>query len=281
MTDLATRAAPKSKRGDASDGSAAALGGRLSRIDGPAKITGRARYALEHHPANMAYAVIVQSTIPAGSIRAIDTSAAQAAPGVVLVLTPDNIMPLKSATTWLDTPGPEGPYLALTRQINFTGQHVAAIVAETFEQATAAASLLKIDYEAKEAVVDLADPKAGKGMPVDAMTVVWGEPDKALAAAPVRIEREYRTPREYNVPIEPHGLVALWEGDKLTVWEPSQWINGMSRTYAEWFDIAYEDVRVLSPFIGGGFAGRGQRSHVSGLPYRPLAATAARLVVAG
>ena len=103
----------------------------------------------------MAYAVIVQSTIPSGSIRAIDKSAAEAAPGVLLVLTPDNIMPLKSATTWLDTPGPEGPYLALTRQINFTGQHVAAIVAETFEQATAAASLLKIDYEVKEAVADL------------------------------------------------------------------------------------------------------------------------------
>jgi xanthine dehydrogenase YagR molybdenum-binding subunit len=144
MSKAATKAPVKVKRGRASD-SGAPLGSRQSRIDGPAKITGSARYAVEHHPANMAHAVIVQSTIPSGHVRAIDKKAAEAAPGVILILTPDNIMPLKSATTWLDTPGPEGPYLALTKEINFTGQHVAAVVAETFEQATGAAALVKID----------------------------------------------------------------------------------------------------------------------------------------
>ncbi|MGE0238322.1 MAG: xanthine dehydrogenase family protein molybdopterin-binding subunit [Parvibaculaceae bacterium] len=273
MTEVETRTPAKTKRGDASDGGAASLGSRLSRIDGPAKMIGAARYALEHHPANLAYAVIVQSTIPSGTVRTIDTRAAEAAPGVRLVLTPDNILPLRSATTWLGTPGPEGPYLALTKAINFTGQHVAAVVAETFEQATAAAALLEIDYAVKAAVVDFDDPKSGAGMPIDAMTVMWGEPEKALAAAPVRIDQDYRTPREYNVPIEPHGLVALWEGEKLTVWEPSQWINGMSRTYAEWFDIPYEDVRLVSPFIGGGFG-----SKAFAMAHSAIAAIAARML---
>jgi xanthine dehydrogenase YagR molybdenum-binding subunit len=264
--------AVKAKRGDASD-SGAPLGSRLSRIDGPAKIKGAARYALEHHPANLAYAVIVQSTIPAGRIRAIGKKAAEAAPGVILVLTPDNIMPLKSATTWLNTPGPEGPYLALTKDINFTGQHVAAIIAETFEQATAAAALLEIDYEEKEGIATFDDPKAGDGMALDNMTIAWGDAEKAFATSPVRITHEYRTPREYNVPIEPHGLVALWEGETLTVWEPSQWINGMSRTYAEWFGIPYEDVHLMSPFIGGGFG-----SKAFAVAHSAIAAIAAKML---
>ncbi|WP_119269259.1 xanthine dehydrogenase family protein molybdopterin-binding subunit [Taklimakanibacter deserti] len=272
MTEVATKTPAKPKRGDASD-SGAPLGSRLSRIDGPAKIKGAARYALEHHPANMTHAVIVQSTIPAGRIRAIDKNAAEAAPGVLLVLTPDNILPLKSATTWLGTPGPEGPYLALTKEVNFTGQHVAAVVAETFEQATAAAALLKIDYEEGRAVATLDDPKAGEGNAVDPMTVEWGDARTAYADAPIRIEREYTTPREYNVPIEPHGLIAEWQGDRLTVWEPSQWINFMARTYAEWFDIPYESVRLVSPYTGGGFG-----SKAFAMAHGAIAAVAAKML---
>src|SRR4051794_8724818 len=181
----------KARRGDASDGGATALGSGLSRIDGPAKIKGAATYALEHHPANMAYAVIVQSTIASGRIRAIDKKAAQSAPGVLLVLTPDNVLPLKSPTTWMGTPGPEGPYLALTHAITFSGQHVAAVIAETFEQATAAAALVKLEYEVTPAVSGLDDPKAGKGTAIDPMTIEWGDAAKSLADAPVRIQHEY------------------------------------------------------------------------------------------
>ena len=82
-------------------------------------------------------------------------------------------------------------------------------------------------------------------------------PRRRFAAAPVRIEHEYKTPREYKVPIEPHGLIAQWEGDTLTIWEPSQWIDGMARTYAEWFGIPFEKVRLISPYIGGGFGSKG------------------------
>jgi xanthine dehydrogenase YagR molybdenum-binding subunit len=248
---------PKFKRGDASDGSAAgSLGTRLSRIDGFAKIRGAARYALENRPENLAHAVTIQSTIAAGRIRAIDVAAADAAPGVLLVLTPDNAPDLNSATSWLGVPPAEGPYRPLTREITFSGQHVASVIAETFEQATEAAALVRITYEETPAIIGLDDPKAGDGIPMDNLTIEWGEADSAFAAAPVRIEREYRTPREYNVPIEPHGLIAQWDGDFLTLWEPSQWIDGMARTYAEWFGVPFENVRIVSPYIGGGFGSK-------------------------
>ncbi|MEZ2131170.1 MULTISPECIES: xanthine dehydrogenase family protein molybdopterin-binding subunit [unclassified Sinorhizobium] len=259
------------KHGDASDG---ALGGRLSRMDGPAKITGGAVYAVEQRLEGLVHAVMIQSTIAAGTIKTIDTSAAEAAPGVLLVLTPDNLLLLNSASTWLGTPGPEGPYRPLTQEISFSGQHVAAVIAETLEQATAAAALVRITYDEKPAVFGLEDSNAGEGMPLDALTKEWGEPETALAQAPIRIENEYKTPREYNVPIEPHGLIAHWEADdRLTLWEPSQWVDGMARTYAEWFGIPFENVRLVSPYIGGGFG-----SKALALAHGALAVMAAKML---
>ncbi|PSH54451.1 xanthine dehydrogenase family protein molybdopterin-binding subunit [Phyllobacterium brassicacearum] len=266
MTIVETR----SKRGDASDG---ALGGRLSRVDGPAKITGEATYGLEYHPEGMVYAVLVQSTIASGRVRSIDATAAEAAPGVLLVMTPENALPIKSATDWLETPPSEAPYEPLAREVTFSGQHVAAVIAGTFEQATAAAALLKITYDETKAITSLDDPEAGIGIPIDQMTVEWGDAEAALATAPVRIEGEYRTPREYNVPIEPHGLIAEWKGDTLTVWEPSQWIDGMARTYAEWFGLPFENVRLVSPYIGGGFG-----SKALPLEHSAVAINAARML---
>jgi xanthine dehydrogenase YagR molybdenum-binding subunit len=105
------------------------------------------------------------------------------------------------------------------------------------------------------------------------MTIAWGDADWALEAAPVKITREYATPREYNVPIEPHGLIAEWQGERLTIHEPSQWIAGMARTYAEWFDIPTENVRLISPYIGGGFG-----SKALAYAYGAIAAQAAKLL---
>ncbi len=266
MTIVETRA----KRGDASDGT---LGGRLSRIDGPAKITGAADYALERQPDGMVHAVLVDSTIASGRVLSIDAEAAEAAPGVLLVMTPDNALPIKSATDWLGTPPPDVPYEPLARTITFSGQHVAAVIAETFEQATSAAALVKVTYEDTAAIASFDDPRAGDGMAIDQMTVEWGDAEAALASAPVRISQEYKTPREYNVPIEPHGLIAHWQGDTLTVWEPSQWIDGMARTYAEWFDIPFENVRLRSPYIGGGFG-----SKALPLEHGAIAINAARML---
>ncbi|HET6160136.1 MAG TPA: xanthine dehydrogenase family protein molybdopterin-binding subunit [Dongiaceae bacterium] len=269
MTVIETRA----KRGDASDGTGAGgtLGTRLSRVEGIVKIKGAAPYALEHRPANLAHAVLVQTTIAAGRVRAIDSAAAAAAPGVLLIITPDNALPLKTATNWLGVKPSEGPYRPLTGDITFYGQHVAAVVAETFEQATEAAALLNITYDEAPAIPSL--DGAGEGTVVDALSADWGDAAGALAAAPVRIEHEYRTPREYNVPIEPHGLIAQWESDTLTLWEPSQWIDFMARTYAEWFEIPFDNVRIISPYVGGGFGSKG-----FAYPHGAIAAIAAKML---
>ena len=161
----------ESKRGDASDGALAeAVGGRLSRVDGPAKITGAAKYAVEQQLEGLAYAVLVESTIASGKVRAIDTAQAEAAPGVLKVLTPDTIISLRTASDWFGTPPPDKPYCPLARDITFSGQHVAAVVAETFEQAVAAAALVEISYDEMLAIVDLSDGKAGDGISIDAMT---------------------------------------------------------------------------------------------------------------
>jgi len=206
-------------------------------------------------------------------VRPIDVAAAEKAPGVLLVLTPDNAIHINSSSDWFGAPPPDKPYQPLTRKVTFNGQHVAAVVAETFEQATAAAALVKFVYDEEAAVAELDSANAGEGNAIDQMTVAWGEPERALAEAPVRIEQEYRTPREYNVPIEPHGLIAEWQGEAITIWEPSQWVDGMARTYAEWFGVSFENVRIISPYIGGGFGSKALAN-----PHGAIAVMAAKMV---
>ncbi|MDX8456999.1 xanthine dehydrogenase family protein molybdopterin-binding subunit [Mesorhizobium sp. VK9D] len=250
-----------------------AVGGRLSRVDGPAKITGAAKYAFEQQLDGLTHAVLVGATIPAGKVTAIDTRAAETAPGVLAVLTPDTIMELKGASDWLGNPPSQPTYCPLAREITFSGQHVAAVVAETFEQAVAAAALVKVTYEETPAIVDLSDGKAGDGIPIDAMTKEWGDAQAAFAAAPVRVCVAYNTPREFQAAMEPHGLIARWQGDELTIWEPSQWLDGMARTYAEWFSVPFENVRLVSPYIGGGFG-----SKALALAHSAVAAAAAKML---
>ncbi|RRH87745.1 xanthine dehydrogenase family protein molybdopterin-binding subunit [Mesorhizobium tamadayense] len=256
----------------ASDGARLeAVGGRLSRVDGPAKITGAARYAFEQQLEGLTHGVLVGATIAAGKVAAIDTRAAETAPGVLAVLTPDTIMPLKTASDWFGNRPSDGPYSPLARQVTYSGQHIAAVVAETFEQAVAAAALVKVSYDETPAIVDLSD--GTDGIPIDAMTKEWGDAEAAFAAAPVRVCAAYNTPREFQAAMEPHGLIARWEGDKLTIWEPSQWLDGMARTYAEWFGVPFENVRMVSPYIGGGFG-----SKALALAHGAVAAAAAKML---
>lgn len=261
---------PRTRHGDASDG---AVGGRLSRVDGPAKITGAAKYAFEQQLDGLAHAVMVEATIAAGTVSAIDTRAAETAPGVLLVLTPDTIMEIKGASDWLGNPPTQKTYSPLARTVTYSGQHIAAVVAETFEQAVAAAALVEVSYDETPAIVDLSDAKAGDGIPIDAMTKEWGDAQGAFAAAPVRVCAAYNMPREFQAAMEPHGLIARWQGDELTIWEPSQWLDGMARTYAEWFGIPFEKVRLVSPYIGGGFG-----SKALALAHSAVAAAAAKML---
>lgn len=256
------------KHGDASDG---VVGGRLSRFEGSLKVTGAATYALEYPVKDLAHAVLVQSTIAAGTILKIDVTEALVAPGVLLVLTPDDDLGLAAASDWYGNRPENQSYRPLQHEVHFNGEAIAAVIAESREQAVEAARRVRVTYEEKPSVAGLDDPKAGEGKPVSALSVAWGDADAALAAAPVKIEAEYRTPREYHVAMEPHGLTVKWDDDQLTVWEPSQWSHGMARTYAEWFGIPYENVRLVSPFIGGGFGSKG-----GALAYGAVAACAAK-----
>jgi xanthine dehydrogenase YagR molybdenum-binding subunit len=182
-------------------------------------------------------------------------------------------MPLKACA-----PIPEGSVVETFRPfqddlIRYAGQPVAAVIAEMLEQATEACLRLVVNYEQRKAVADLDDPEA-----LPAQMQPSGEPrgdaQKTFAKAAVRIEQSYSTPREYNSAIEMHSTVALWDADGgLTVWEPSQWIEGARRTLSEWFSVPFEKVRVLSPFVGGGFG-----SKVTLHPHSAIAVMAAKQV---
>src|ERR1700728_3125181 len=191
----------------------------MTRIDGPDKVTGRARYAFEHPVEGAAYAWPVQSTIAKGEIRSFDTSAALALPGVLAALTPDNAPRLTA----------DDPELALfqSRAVAYRGQLVAAVVGTTLETARAAADLVRIDYaEAPHDVTLTPDhrglykpDKVNPNFPTDTES---GDPDGAFAAAPVRVDKTYRTPGEHNNPMEPHATIAWWDGDRLTVFDSTQ-----------------------------------------------------------
>ena len=268
-------AQPPSKRGDASDGAVPSgpLGRSMVRADGPLKITGKAAYALEHPVENLLHCVIVQSTQGAGRIRGIDRSAAEASPGVRLVLESGNSPRLKAQADFFGNKPPGEDYTPFATEIGHNGELIAAVVADTLEQAQAGARLLRVDIAPAPVIATHDDPRAGPGRSVP-LDKDWGDPDAAFASAAVVVEATYETPREYNVPIEPHGLIAHWEADdRLVVYEPSQWVDGMANHYAVWFGLPFENVRVVSPFVGGGFGSKGQA-----LPHSAAAAIAARML---
>ncbi|MCQ8780578.1 xanthine dehydrogenase family protein molybdopterin-binding subunit [Mangrovibrevibacter kandeliae] len=241
------------KHGDAGDG--ASIGQRLSRHDGKLKITGSADYALERQFEHAAYAVLVPATIGAGRVVSVDTAAALAA-GAILVLTPEDDLGLAQATTFTGQ-RPEGAFLPLPHEIRFDGQSVALVVAESLEAATEAARRIKVTYEAAPVTASLVQTPEDAGTVGEQFNVAWGDAQAAYADAPVKIEADYHTPREYHAAMEPHGLIAKWDGDRLTVWQPSQWVHAMARNYSDWFGIPMEDVRVVSPYVGGGFGSKG------------------------
>jgi xanthine dehydrogenase YagR molybdenum-binding subunit len=192
-----------------------ALGAALSRADGPLKVAGLARYAIEQKLDNMVYGVTVQSTRPAGRIVGVDTSAAKAMPGVVDVYTLHNPLKLNKPTVYSKGGGATEEFTPLQDDVvRFNGMHLALVVAETLEQATEAASLLKVTYEDAEPILDLDDPKA-KPQTIAGMGAAWGDAPAGLASAEVKVDVTYTTAREYNVPLEPHACIASWDNGTL------------------------------------------------------------------
>jgi len=248
-----------------------ALGAPVSRAEGALKVSGHARYAIEQQLDKLAYGVTVQSTRPAGRIVNIDTAEALAMPGVIAVYTPQNALKLNKPTIYSKGGGATEEFTPLQDDIvRFNGMHIALVVAETFEAATHAASTLRVKYEEAAAIIDINDTKA-KAQPVEAMDAKWGDAATAMASAAVKVDVTYTTTREYNVPLEPHACIASWADGKITVWEPSQWVGGARSVVSEWLGIPIDDVRIISPYVGGGFG-----SKIGAHPHVGLACAASR-----
>ncbi|WP_188194238.1 xanthine dehydrogenase family protein molybdopterin-binding subunit [Nonomuraea sp. SYSU D8015] len=242
------------------------VGRPVDRLDGPAKTTGEARYAAEHRYPDLAYAALVHATVARGRITAIDTAAARAVPGVIEVLTHENAPAMKPFKVSLLDPlgamasGTSVNYLA-TDEVHWNGQPVAVVVAETHEAARHAASLVRPAYQELPAVVDFSaeEPNA---TPQKRSMLLESEADKgdakaALAAAPVSVDLRFTTPPHNHNAIEPHATTAAWNGDHLTVHEATQGIPWVRKQLALRFGVPERNIRVLSPFVGGGFGGKG------------------------
>jgi xanthine dehydrogenase YagR molybdenum-binding subunit len=230
------------------------IGKPFGRIDGPLKTTGTAPYAYERHDvvANQAYGYVVGSAIAKGKIASIDLTAAKAAFGVLAIVTADNAGKLSKGKLNVATllGGPE---------IEHYHQAIAVVVAETFEQARAAAQLVHVDYASSTgafdlaAVTDSAKPAEGNSGPADTTVGDFGG---AFAVAPVKLDATYTTPDEAHAMMEPHATIAAWDGDKLTLWTSNQMIDWNKADMAKTLGIDKEKVRLVSPFIGGGFGGK-------------------------
>ncbi|EJC1155032.1 xanthine dehydrogenase family protein molybdopterin-binding subunit [Cronobacter sakazakii] len=228
------------------------VGQPRDRIDGPLKTSGQATYAYEWHDEapNAAYGHVVGSAIAKGRIVAMDIQAAQQAPGVLAVVTAENAaLPGKgdmNAATLLGGP-----------DIEHYHQAIALVVAETFEQARAAAGLIAVEYEKVPGHYDLAQEKPSVTTPPDdTPDKIVGDFNRAFESAAVQLDATYTTPDQSHMAMEPHASMAAWEGDKLTLWTSSQMINWWRGDLAKTLDIPVENIRVRSPFIGGGFGSK-------------------------
>jgi xanthine dehydrogenase YagR molybdenum-binding subunit len=225
------------------------------RIDGPRKVTGTARYAYEQHDVvpNQAYGYVVGAGIAKGRIASIDYETARKAPGVLAVVTAKEAGNLKKGKR-NTAPLLAGP------EVGHYHQAVALVVAESFEQARAAASLIKIDYAAAKGAFDLkaAKDKAAKpeGDDPSLDDTHVGDFAGAFARAEVKLDETYTTPDESHAMMEPHATLAAWEGEKLTLWTSNQMVAWGVTDMATTLGIPKENIRIVSPFIGGGFGGK-------------------------
>ena len=228
------------------------VGKPLDRIDGPLKTTGTAPYAYEQHAAapNAAYGYVIGAAVAKGRIVSIDTAAARRAPGVIAVVTYENAGKLGKGNF-------NTAHLLAGPEVQHYHQAVGVVVAETFEQARAASSLVKVEYAKASGSYDLAaamnaavTPKTG-----DAESKV-GDFDGAFASAPVKLDVTYTTPDQSHAMMEPHASIASWDGDKVTVWTSNQMIDWGKQDLAKTLGIPASNVRLVSPYIGGGFGGK-------------------------
>jgi len=230
------------------------IGEAISRIDGILKVTGVANYAMDFPVNNPAYGFIFKSEIAAGRILDIDTSAAEKAAGVISVITHKNAPKLTPSR------GLRGGAILQDANIEYFGENIGVIVAGTYEQARYAASLIKVSYEKTASKVDFEKHKseAAKPKAVDRQDEVHGDVEKAFREAAFTVDEIYVTPIEHHQPMAPHATLAVWESDdKLTLYNESQVVNGVQNSLASTFGLKPENVRVITPHVGGGFGSKG------------------------
>ncbi len=231
------------------------VGKPTPRIDGPLKTTGQAPYAYERHDVvpNQAYGYIVGSAIAKGRITSMDATEARAAPGVVAVI-------LASDTKAVGKGMLNNAPLFGGRDISHYHQAIACVVAETFEQARSAAALIRTSYDRGSGQFDLAKVAPSAPLALDDKKrpdrKTLGDFDSAFASAPVKLDATYKTPDESHAMMEPHATIAAWEGEKLTLWTSNQMINWGKESMAKILGIDPKNVRLDSPYIGGGFGGK-------------------------
>lgn len=231
----------------------------LTRRDGMLKVTGRATYAADNTPDGLLYAVTAVSTIARGRVTFLDVAAAEAHPGVISVMTPANRPPL------FHDPGEKMPPFGFRVEVlqddsvRYVHQPIALVIAETLEAATEGAALLKPRYDAKPARTDLTDgeryqpPAVGVGAPP---RTAHGDLEAGFARAARIVTAEYETPAQYHNAMEPHAVVASWDGDKVTLDMPNQAMALSCAAYGAYFGIPAENVVIRSPFLGGGFGSK-------------------------
>ena len=253
------------------------IGLPTSRLDGPRKVSGAARFAAEFQMDRMLYAALAYSTVARGHITEIDTTNAEAVPGVVLVMTYRNAPRMKPAPAFMTADkaaGGDSLPIMQDELIHWNGQPIAVVLAETQEQADQAKSLIRVAYESEPAATVFADAKTNtkpgvfQGQP---LLLEIGDAEAALAAAPNKIDFVYRTPRHNHNPIELHAATLGWLGDELTVHDASQCVTHTAWSLAQVFGIDEKQVHITSPYVGGGFGSKTLWQH------QVLAAAASKL----
>jgi xanthine dehydrogenase YagR molybdenum-binding subunit len=262
------------------------IGAPVSRLDGALKVTGAAPFAADVHPDGMVYASLAFSTIAKGRLAMLDTTEAEGAPGVVLVMTHRNaprMQPMPLFMTSGKAAGGDDLPVMQDDRIHWNGQPIAVVLAGTQEQADHARSLIRATYEPEEATTALDEARA-QARPASfggaSLTNESGDAEAALAAAAFSVDLDYRTPYQNHNAIEPHSATLAWVGDELIVHDASQGVSHMAWSLADVFGIDEEQVHVTAPFVGGAFGSKTMwQHHVLGAAASKLAKRPVRIAL--
>lgn len=232
------------------------VGSAVTRVDGKLKVTGAARYAVDHPVEGVVYGVPVASTVGAGTIASIDTSVAEKMPGVLAILHHGNSLPLYKPAGGFEPNSilSEGRLPFSDNKVYYYGQYVAVVVADTFERAADAAAHVKVNYEAKKPLTRMSEVTTPLG-PAP-RKYERGNAEAAFESAPVKVDEVYVTPTETHVPMEMHATIAEWKGNHVTLYETTQGVMNLRGVMAQVLGVPLENVHVISPFMGSGFGGK-------------------------